>query len=290
MRTTRRFLIVLGLIFTLPVLAGAQGGTNQPDPLELLQNVQTTYGAMTSFSAKTTMHMEMNGTGMQVQSSMASTIQIDSSGRMRMESAGPIGMTVVNDGTNIWTYMPQANRYFKMPEPASASAEAGGAIPPYAMGCFGELKNVAKNVKDAKVLRSETVQANGAKVSCWVISVEYEKTGNDDQGNPAEPSPTETDPVQQGGTAVSFHSVGNANTKTLWIGKTDLIVYREDRTDTMVMLNTSETTHFKTSTTYDNITVDQPIPQSAFIFTPPAGATEMQLPNPTPNKTPSKQP
>ncbi|HEU5412029.1 MAG TPA: DUF2092 domain-containing protein [Candidatus Acidoferrales bacterium] len=288
MRTTRHLLIALGFIFALAILAGAQTATKQPDPLELLENVQTTYGAMTSFSAKATMHMDMSGTGMQTQTSMAMTLQIDSSGRMRAESAGPIGMTMVNDGTTVWMYMPQENQYFKMPLPSNGSAEAGGDFPFPETGGFSELKNVAKNVKEAKVLRAETVQANGTKVSCWVVSVEYERTGNNDPGPSAQADSTQSDSAQGEATGADFRSIGNANTKMLWIAKTSYLVYREDQTDTVPMPKTGVTMHINMGMTYDDIVVDHPIPQSTFTFTPPAGATEMRPPSTS--KTPSKQP
>src|SRR2546430_4726409 len=109
---------VLGAAFAMAALAGGQSVPDQrkPDALELLRNVEATYAAMSTYSAKSTHVMEMNGPNMQNRMEISTTIVADSSGRFRIESTGMMGMLMVSDGTTMWMYMPQLNQYSKRSE------------------------------------------------------------------------------------------------------------------------------------------------------------------------------
>src|SRR5437879_5534677 len=158
--------------------AGEQG---QPDALNLLRNVAETYRSMTTFRAEANMVTEMNGPDMQSKMEMPMTLIIGSQGRTRIESKGAVGMLSVSDGQTTWMYMPQLNKYYKLdltklisfPKVAGQDVAISGG----AWDFRSQYANVVGNVKQAKLLRSETLHANGADVPCWVGSVEYEGDG-----------------------------------------------------------------------------------------------------------------
>ena len=107
---------LLGLAFVAAALAAAQSTPkqSQPDALELLRNVEATYAAVGTYSTKSTHVIEMNGPSMQNKMETTETTTADSSGRFRRESTGLMGMVMVFDGSTMWTYMPQMNKYSRI--------------------------------------------------------------------------------------------------------------------------------------------------------------------------------
>ena len=249
-------------VFAAAVSAAAQTAPDQPDAVDLLKNVELTYGAMNTYSAKVNSTMAMNGAGAQGKMNMetALTITADSTGRFRMESTGMMGMTVVYDGSNMWLYMPTANSYSKLPlGGASHAATMGG-------GVFGaanapvEYKSVTTGVKEAKILRSEKVHVNGSDADCWVISLEYEGPGSN-----------ESAAAQTAGMAFS----DLARSRTLWVDKSRYLVYEDDSVAKMTMPNTNTSTTMKQTSKVESVAVNDPVSPNVFAFTPPADAREM---------------
>src|SRR5436190_7884300 len=264
----------LGLISAAAVLAAAQSASSQPDALDLLKNVEATYSAMGTYSARSTNLIEMNGANLQNKMEMSMTIAADSSGRFRMESKGMMGMLMVFDGSTMWIYMPQTNQYSKVPHEqvlAAATPEGGvGVHSEGAMAMFGSFANpfhgfrsIAANLKEAKVLRSEKLHVNGSDVDCWVVSVEYESATGPPLGQPSQAHTDQTAGFER------------APTKMLWVDKTRYLVYQEDSTSKMTMPGANETMNIRNTTKFDNVTVDELVSPDVFTFTPPPGATEM---------------
>jgi len=275
MRSARVASQALGLVFATVVLASAQSPPDAPDPLELLKNVALTYRAMTTYSAKSTSVVEMNGPNMQQKIEMQMTITADSSGKMRMDSTGMTGMLVVVDGGSMWMYMSSLNKYSKLPMyNAAASAKLGGGMQMLGQGTnsFLGYQSVASNVKEAKVLRSENLQVSGSEVACWVVFAEYEPSG---------------------GQASSEQTVGTpavelARTRTLWVDKAHYLVYQDRSTGKLTMPGATAPTETKQTIKFDSITVDQPVSEDTFTFTPPPGATEMDLSSIIPKMPPAQ--
>lgn len=286
-----RMSIRIGVLLLLSAaLAAAQSTPSQPDPIELLQNVQLTYSQMSTLSVKKTTEMEIVGTGMQTKMETSSKIWMDSTGRSRTDSKGFMGMgdmVTVNDGSNYWVYIAQFNQYSKLPISRLSVSEYTGESYRQAdegtvvgvFDSFSAFKTIAANVKDAKILRGDMVQMKGAEVPCWVVSVEYEP---DDQNAQL---PQGSLPQSPHGTELAAPSKTTGRNATIWVGKSDYLVYREDSTDTMAMPGTGGGSMVvKQSVRYDSIVVDQPIPEAEFTFAPPPGAKEFHSLNPTPAK------
>jgi outer membrane lipoprotein-sorting protein len=268
----------LAVLFATAVGA-AQSVPDQPDALDVLKNVALTYGAMKTYSARSTTVMEMSGPNMQQKIETPMTITADSSGKMRMEITSMGGSLTVFDGSTLWMYMSSLNRYMKMPpNSASSSGQPGGgnlggaAAAGMGTNSFVGYRSVASNVKEAKILRSEKIQANGSEVDCWVVSVEYEPA---DEHTTSQQTP--------GAPAVDL-----SRTSTLWVDKTHYLVYRNNSTGKMTMPGTAAPTETKQTISFDSITADQPVPEDTFTFTPPPGATEMDLSSFMPKTLPTK--
>jgi outer membrane lipoprotein-sorting protein len=274
----------LGLLFATAVLAVAQSVPDQPDALDVLKNVALTYQAMKTFSAKSTTVMEMNNPNMQQKIETPMTITADSSGKMRMETTSMGGSLTVFDGSTLWMYITPLNKYMKMPWSSAASSgqPRGGDLGGPAVGGMGMLsagtnsflgyRSVASNVKEAKILRSEKLHANGSDVDCWVVSVEYEPSGGHTSSEQAASGP----------------AMDLARATTLWVDKTHYLVYRDDSSGKMVIPGFGAPTETKQTISFDSITVDQPISEGTFTFTPPPGATEMDLSSLIPKTLPTK--
>jgi outer membrane lipoprotein-sorting protein len=247
----------------------------QPDALDLLRNVAETYRSMATLRAEANMVTEMNGPAMQQKIEMPLTLIIGSQGKTRIESKGAIGMLSVSDGQTTWMYMPQLNKYYKL-EPAkliSLPKVAGQdvAMSGGAWDFRSQYASVAENAKQAKVLRSETLQASGSDVPCWVVYVEFERAGAEATPQAARGlPPMKVDP----------------GTRTLWIDKAHYLVYQEISNAKMTLPGTSSPTETKHTVTFKDITVDEPVPDDTFAFTPPEGATEMDLSSFMPQSSP----
>ena len=259
---------LLGVALVAAGLAAAQSAPNQSqvDAIDLLRNVEATYAAMSAYSAQSTRVMEINGPSMQNKMETTETITADSSGKFRRESRGLMGMVMVFDGSTLWTYMPQLNKYSKISldqlktklQPlgqAEQSTNDAGAFAPGA-GPFVEYRSVASNVKDAKVLRSAKLHVNGADADCWVVSVEYEP-----QNDQASSEQTATFGVKQ-----------LSRSKTLWIDKARSLVYQEESVSKMTMPGTDVPTNTKETMKLESISLDaRPRPRTCSLLRRPPG-------------------
>jgi outer membrane lipoprotein-sorting protein len=71
--------------------------------------------------------------------------------------------------------------------------------------------------------------------------------------------------------------------KTLWVDRARFLVLRDDSATKMTLPNTNTPTQSKQTITFNKIKIDEPIPDDLFEFTPPEGATELDLKQFLPN-------
>lgn len=247
------------ILFFAPATALPQ--TSQ-DVLDALRKVGETYRAMKTYQAGGVVAMEMRGQGMQYKMEVPVTITIAAKGKMRAETKGSAAaMLMVSDGETLWMYMPQLNKYSKInlgtrsdqKTPLSAMA---ASFSPFG----GQYSSIAENVKQGKLLRDDSVQVDGLDVLCHVFDVEYEPGA-----------------VNTNAAVKSLPMKVESTRKTYWIDRARNLVLREDSTMTMKMPNAENETETKQTMTWNKVTVDGPVSDDLFVFTPPAGATEMDL-------------
>lgn len=262
------------LLLAVPTLGLAQTAAPQPDANALLARTGAAYRAMKTFSAKATVQVAMDSPSAPPAFEMEITVMADATGRMRMSGSSPtgMGMLMVFDGKTDWVYLPQLNKYAQMP--AGESSAGGNPLLGAGSGRQNYLQQYGKigvNVKEASVLRSETLEVAGAAVPCWVVSVTYSP----------ESSPSASS------SKLGTPKVTSERAKTLWIGQKDYLVYREDSSMAMTMPEASTPSEVHSSLRFDSIAVDQAVPADSFTFTPPAGATELDLSGVAPKTPPA---
>lgn len=270
MKITQGPFKVTAILLVLTWFSACRSAQHQPSALSLLKKVQSTYRGMRTFSAEANMVTEMNGSGMQQKMKMTAAITADSSGKYRMKSTGETAMLQIFDGQVGWLYMPRYKKYqrfsFKGIRPASqASKESGITIP---AGFAGALRYgiIAKKVQHAHVLRSQTLHVDGALVRCWVVSVTYEPESNRENVRPGTGYPAVI-----------------TRTRTVWVKKTGYLVYRDELNIKISQSGAATPEISKTSTEFSAITLNKPVPDSTFTFSPPPGATDMHLSGLMPN-------
>ncbi len=257
MRLEKRVGLAGLVVFTAVNIAFAQA---QPDAMELLRKVEKTYRSAKSFQAEGNIASDMSGQGMHSTVEIPMVLTIVPPDRMRMENKGaPMSMLMIFNGQTIWMYMPQLNKYAKFDLGKFAGDDKG--LPGYG-GLGRQYLHVAERATAAKILREEAIRVDGRSVDCYVLEVEYE---------PPAKLPDNVPFAKSMPTNVQF------SPKTMWIDKARSVVVRESSESKVTFPNSNTPMSTKQTITFAKIRLDEPVPEELFTFTPPAGATEMDL-------------
>ena len=260
--------LALGLLLSLWVgLASARG---QQDALDVLNRVSKTYESMKTLRAEADITMGTTAPGLMQNTSMRLLLTLAPPGKMRIENKGPMSVLLIFDGQTGWLYMPALNKYSKLPMSAapignaSESGRAGNtgassALP--GVGFIPDFKNVAAGIQEAKIVRSEALQLDGAEVECYVIEVVHK------------PQRALTPQAADGVTPRE-----ELTRETVWVDKAhNLIVRLSSDAVPVAGQSPANTAEVKSTITFHKLTLDGPVADDAFVFTAPAGATELDL-------------
>jgi outer membrane lipoprotein-sorting protein len=259
---------VPGVLLVLWMSLGSAPG--QQDALDVLSRVSRTYASMKTLQAEADVSMGTTAPGLTQNTSMHLFLALAPPGKMRIENKGPMSVLLIFDGQRGWMYMPALNKYSKLPNSATpaanaaASSSAGGdaigsALP--GVGFIPDFKNVAEGVKEARIVRSETLQVDGADVDCYVIGVVHK------------PQPPLTPQAADGATVRD-----QITRETVWVDKArDLVVRLTSDTIPVAAENSTSEAEIRSTITFHKLTLDAPLADDTFVFTPPAGATELDL-------------
>ncbi len=166
--------------------------------------------------------------------------------KMRIEMNSGVPVQVISDGKAAWTYMPTMKQYSKLPP----STDIKGM----AQGISGTMP-APWTLQSARILREEPVVVDSVPISCFVIAAEYQKPESTTAAQTA-PSHSET---------------------TVWVNK---IRYTVLRSRSHNVINSAQFSG-PMETTMEMLTTslkwDVAIAEEEFAFTPPQGATEVQL-------------
>jgi outer membrane lipoprotein-sorting protein len=233
---------------------------SQQDALDVLNKVGETYRSTKTLQAEADVQTEMNGQGMEQKIAAHMFLTLAAPGKFRVETkTGPARILMIADGQTVWMYFPELNKYSKLPVAAGHDTGANtlaAGLP--GLGSVPDFSKVAEGVKEARMLPGETLQVDGESVDCYVISVLEDM--------PALPS-----------SGSNTGSAGaRAMSETLWLDKTRLLVVRLS-SDMETALESSGSTKTKSTLTFSKLALDQPVPDDAFVFNPPQGATELDL-------------
>lgn len=222
-------------------LAWAQ---SSPDPAALLARQQQEVARHRSYQFTQDMTMNIGMPGMTMPPVTYSTVMQGSGSGMRIEVKipGMGSLVTISDGKQTWMYMPLTNSYTHTDDSGSAADMASIGM--------GAMPDTAEMTKNAKVTGSEVLDVDGEQHECWVIESRTDKLGT------AQPGGTMTDVVytswidKQSGMQLKMKFTGKAAASAAPAMETGM---------TMVI---------------HAIKFDEELPESLFVFTPPAGAKE----------------
>jgi thiol-disulfide isomerase/thioredoxin len=215
---------------------------------EVLDAVAHAYSTLTSgwFDGRTVVEVR-GGQGNQ-EIVVPTTHAFQAGGRfsreMRHES---MGQRAVCDGHQVVLYLPRLAQYLKHPLAAADTAvlAASGPRGQIFRDPFADFRNLSGRLRGARLAREDSVDLGGEKVACDVV--EYDSIA--------------------GGGVSGLRDAGGA----LWIEKDRHLVLRELsvlRGDSAAGAPFQE---MRMTTSFDMVRVGQPLPDSLFVFAPPAG-------------------
>ncbi|HVF90474.1 MAG TPA: redoxin domain-containing protein [Blastocatellia bacterium] len=255
MKTAR--VISISLIGMLIMLSPSRTW-GQDGARALLDKVAEKYNSLKQYQFEGTTTMEMKAKGVATAVEMQTVFIFDGPNRRRIEMRSPVfGFVSVTNGDTTWLYLPALNQYMKVPAAEMERKDVSLSVDQFSpTGGFGGLlkaqanepQEINKRVKQARILREETLYPQGAGVDCIVVEVEQEPAGGP-------------------GKEEQMSAV-----KTIWIEKERSLIIRQQ---TIVRMKGSEQTgglELKTVSVLRNARINEPVPESSFTFAPPSGA------------------
>ncbi|HEY6867629.1 MAG TPA: redoxin domain-containing protein [Candidatus Eisenbacteria bacterium] len=238
-------LVAIGAL--LAAVAAARGA-GTPDARALLDQVSRTYRGLTSFHFQGMVGVKMNRKGATQNFDFPVIAAGVKPGRWRTEMQNPVmGMTLIADGRTVVTYSQQLNQYTRKPAPprdATADSVAGVAGPGSPLARYF---SISRSLVSARWLRTQSLPLGSRRALCDVVEVVYEHP----QGTGAVYSPT-----------------------TFWIERGRAVVLR-DSTHVRVQDPQGGQSELAQTTTFTTARINERLPDTLFVFHPPAGATEV---------------
>ena len=191
--------------------------------------------------------MQFTGTVQAVNPSGANSAGTNSA-KMRLEFnvGDEAGILVISDGSTTWMYMPLFQQFTRTPQRPEGLQSLTDVI-----GLPG-VPDVAKNTANAQVLRSEQIDIDGEQHDCWVVENRMDKFAL-----PQQPGEEIQDPVF-----------------TYWIDKKMGLALKTSMSMKVQTAGTERPIEAQMQTVTHSVKFDLDLPDSLFVFTPPAGARE----------------
>jgi thiol-disulfide isomerase/thioredoxin len=230
-------------LFSILLLANSPD--DQPDPRQLLLHAADAIKKYDSYQIHSLSLIETRG-GMNNHMQMPAVISVRRPDLMRIESQNEAaGMTVVSDGAHTFVYLDQQKKYIK---------RAATSSPESALGETGVIKNlpdISKSVESVKITGEKTMEIDEQPYECWVVEARYG---------------TITLPGQE-------LTITNA-VQVSWISKTLGLTLQSSFNAHLVIGRLPEPVEMTQATTTMGLSLNADLPDSLFVFTPPAGAVE----------------
>ncbi len=220
----------------------------QPDPRELVQAATKAIKHYDSYQLESIVKIEMHGGVIQTNLEMPSSVSVRRPDHVRIESRSQTGtvVNIVSDGEHTWYYVSAAKEYVKRTASASPEAAVGnGGIMPK------DLPDVGKSIQSVKITGEDTLTVGGEKMRCWVVETIFDKIM---LINPAV--------VIEKGKQIS------------WIRKSDSLSLQNTFEATLELPGVDEPVQMTQSTVTTSLRLNVSLPDSLFVFTPPANARE----------------
>jgi len=249
--------ISIALISILIMICTAKA-SGQDEGRALLDKVADRYSSLKQYHFEGSVAVTLLKRGGATEVEMETVMMSDGPGKSRLEMRSPVfGIVTIVNGDTTWTYIPALNQYVKKPT-AELEQKGQAAVNSIfsTLSGFGDLlksqasqlQEINKNVKQAKILREETIYPQGTGVDCVVLEVEQEPRN----------IPTKDSPASM--------------VKTLWVEKARLLIVRQQILVKWKGTEESGDFEMKTVSVLRSAKINEPIPESSFTFSPPSGA------------------
>ena len=223
--------------------------TDQPNPRELVRQSSEAIKKYSSYQLESIVNIEMHGGVINTKLEMPSSISVRRPDHMRIESRSQAGtVSIVSDGNQSWYYLSASKRYIKRAASASPESAIGnaGLLPK-------NLPDATKSIKSVRISGEETLTIAGEKMPCWVVETIFDKIAV-------------TDPVV----------LIDEGKQISWIRKSDALSLQNTFEATLELPGVDEPVHMTQSTHTTAVRLNVSLPDSLFVFTPPAGALETE--------------
>lgn len=219
------------------------------DPKALLEKVAETYRNLERYQFDFTLLTEIRSAA--GRKSVETRIELTTirPNKLRMLISGGLGeLHVYSDGAVSWVFVPPLKQYTRKLT-AAAKETAGNGVSRFAataMQVLEQFERISTSVQTARSLRTEKLEVGDTSVECLVVEVELE----------------EQDPVEK-------------RVRTYWIDQKRHLVLKLVQFDNLSGedANTLET---EITTTFRRVDINPSIPDSSFVFKPPADAKEVE--------------
>lgn len=251
------------IIFGMTLAASAQ---TEREARAILSKVSDSYRTAQSYHFEADDVIETKGEGLQMKREAHFVMAVVKPDKFRMEVKGSmmgLDIVVVSSGTTTWEYLPRQKQYTRSEGTLTtvtskgidgseitsdkdtlmrvSAVALGVAIPNYQ-----EIMNI---VKDPRLLREEAIELGGSSIDCYVVEA--------DNAFP------------------EFVERANTSPKTFWIDKTRYVVLRESYTMKMREGPVGGPMETKHTTSFKLVKINEPIPDSLFVFAPPEDAKQV---------------
>ncbi len=246
------FSAAIGVVVATTVIAGSPTAQAQSsvDLDQFLQDMKEKSESLVSLSLRGSRSIEAQHAGRPIAPREDTELEIAFAepGQLRMAVESPrSGSTlVVSDGVQVWTYSAQSNAFTVQSVGSDAATETGGDTGNSVAGDAraSVLSQIMPwQLPEPTLLRDESIDVAGKSVPCVVI-----------------------------------HSLAPTGEQmTLWVDRANHVVLREERRGAKSVNgpNGPMTIDVVATATYREVKVDQDIPKSKFVFTPPDGAGQV---------------
>lgn len=233
------------LLLAIGLLARAE---DTPDAKTLLTQSRDALHAFQSYMIEQQVVVEMKSAA-STRVEMPVKLAVSNPGKVRIESSGQLGdMLIVSDGRNTWTYAGPLKQYTK-----TAAASSPDALMRSLGGGMGQ--TIGSAAKDpyltAKVTGEEPVEIEGKPIDCYVVEAML-------------------DTIE-----MPARLVLSEGTQKLWIDKKSKVAVKLTTTARMSGGPLPGFVEMNQRVTVASLKVNEPVPDSVFVFTPPAGAREV---------------
>jgi thiol-disulfide isomerase/thioredoxin len=229
----------------------------QSDPVQFLRQVADTHKALATYRLEWTVESSLTSELFQTRQKQFFTLAQDSPEKVHFETRSHSGWyVVVSDAKTLWRAVPYSGEFSKtelstpLSEVKTGGREAVVAINQLRLAQT-HFSNLAARVAQAQILREESIQVDSQPVPCIVIRAHYVRP-------PGAPKIAES-------------------YRVFWIDKQRLIVLQEE-TYTRGFLTPATPSYESESRSLLRVTsasINQPLPDSLFTFTPPDSFREV---------------